>query len=136
MVFVPKKSGELHLCVDYHELNKRTVRDAYHLPLSDEAQDQLHGAAIFSKLDLQCGYWQLPVSSEDREKTAFCPGPGMGLFQFRVMPFGLCGAPSSFQRMMDEVLAGLPFVSTYIDDVLVYSKNSLEHSTHLCQVFQ
>ena len=136
MVFVPKKSGELRLCVDYRELNKRTVRDAYPIPLPDEAQDRLHGATIFSKLDLQCGYWQLPVSSEDREKTAFCPGPGMGLFQFRVMPFGLCGAPSSFQRMMDEVLAGLPFVSTYIDDVLVYSENSLEHSTHLRQVFQ
>ena len=114
-VYVLKKSGDLRLCVDYRELNKRTKKDAYPLPLPDEVQDCLAGSTVFSTLDLQSGYWQLPVSPEDREKTAFCPGPGMGLFQFCRMPFGLTGAPSSFQRVMDKALRGLPFVTIYLD---------------------
>ena len=76
-VFVPKKSGELRLCIDYHELNKKTTKDAYPLPLPDEVQDRFSGSTIFSTLDLQSGYWQLPVSPTDREKTAFCPGQRM-----------------------------------------------------------
>ena len=98
MVFIRKKSGEICLCVDYRELNKKTTKDAYPLPLPDEVQDHLARSATFSMLDLQCGYWQMPVHSDDRAKTAFCPGPaGMGLYQFTRMPFGLTGAPSSFQ---------------------------------------
>ena len=135
-VFVPKKSGDLRMCIDYRELNKRTTKDAYPLPLPDEVQDQLSGSTMFSTLDLQSGYWQLPVSPSDRHKTAFCPGPGMGLYQFRRMPFGLTGAPSSFQRLMDKVFRGLPFVTTYLDDILVHSRNAEEHSHHLQEVFQ
>ena len=74
-VYVRKKSGELRLCVDYQELNKRTHKDAYRLPLVDEVQDRLSGSVIFSKLDLQSGNWQVPVDCVDEEKTAFCPGP-------------------------------------------------------------
>ena len=81
----------------YHELNKKTVKDAYPLPLPDEVQDRLAGSTIFSTLDLQSGYWQLPVAPEDYAKTAFYPGQGMGLFKFCRMSFGLTGAPSSFQ---------------------------------------
>ncbi len=95
-VFVPKKSGDLRICVDYRELNKKTTKDAYPLPLPDEIQDRLSGSTIFSKLDLQSGPWQLPVSPNDQETMAFCPGPDMGLFQFTRMPFGLSGATSSF----------------------------------------
>lgn len=135
-VFVRKKTGELRLCVDYRELNKKTTKDAYPLPLPDEVQDRLAGAKIFSTLDLQCGYWQMPINPSDREKTAFCPGPGMGLFQFCRMPFGLTGAPSSFQRLMNQIFRGLPFVTTYIDDVLVHSATEKEHMDHLRQVFQ
>ena len=135
-VFVRKKTGELRLCVDYRELNKKTTKDAYPLLLPDEIQDRLAGAQVFTTLDLQCGYWQLPVNPSDCEKTAFCPGPGMGLFQFRHMPFGLAGAPSSFQRLMNQIFRGLPFVTTYIDDVLVHSASEEEHVGHLRQVFQ
>ena len=134
-VFVRKKSGDLQLCVDYRELNKKTTRDAYPLPLPDEIQSQLAKSTIFSTLDLHCGYWQLPVSVKDREKTAFCPGPGMGLYQFCCMPFGLAGAPASFQRLMDKILRGLPFASTYIDDILVFSPDPIQHKDHLRQVF-
>ena len=109
VVFVPKKSGELRQCVDYREL-KKTVTDAYPLPLPDKVQDQLSGSTIFSTLDLQSGYWQLPVSLDDQLKMAFCPGARMGLYEFKRIPFGLSGATSSFQRLMDKFLRGLPFV--------------------------
>ena len=106
-VFVPKKSGEVRICIDYRELNKQSVRDSYPLPLPDEVQDRLAGSKVFSTIDLHSGYWQLPVAPADREKTAFCPGLGMGLYQFCRMPFGLSGAPGSFQRLMDSILRGL-----------------------------
>ena len=134
-VFVRKKSGDIRLCVDYRELNKKTQKDTYPLPLPDEVQDKLANSTIFSTLDLQCGYWQMPVNPQDRHKTAFCPGPGMGLFQFRRMPFGLTGAPSSFQRLMNQLFRDLPFVTVYIDDILVHSANRYEHAQHLRQVF-
>ena len=135
-VYVRKKSGELRMCVDYRELNKRTTKDAYPLPLPDEVQDQLARSVIFSTLNLKSGYWQLPVHPEDRMKTAFCPGPGLGLYQFCRMPFGLSGAPSSFQRLMDKVLRGLTFATTYVDDILVHSVSEEEHKQHLREVFQ
>ena len=94
-VFVPKKSGDLRICIDYREL-KQATKDAYPLPLPDEVQDCLAGSTIFSTLDLQSGYWQVPVRQEDQEKAAFCPDPRMRLYQFRQMPFDLTGAPSSF----------------------------------------
>lgn len=108
-------SGDIRLCVDYRELNKRMRKDAYPLPLPDKVQDQLAGSTI---LDLQRGYWHLQVDPSDQLKTAFCPGPGMGLFQFKRMPFGLIGASSTFQRFMDSVLQGLAFTTAYLDDVL------------------
>ena len=131
-MFVKKSSGEIRLCVDYCELNKKTVKHSYPLPLPDEVQDRLAGSTIFSTLDLQSGYWQLPVAPEDYAKTAFCPGPGMSLFQ---LPFGLTGAPSSFQQLMDKIFRGLPFVTTYLDDILIHSTNIAAHEEHLCQFF-
>ena len=90
---------------------------------------------IFSTLDFSIGYWQLPVNPAYRYKTAFCPGPGLGLFQFCRMPFGLSGAPSSFQRSMDKLFHDLPFVATYLDDVLIHSSTIDEHRKHLKLVF-
>ena len=86
---------------------------------------------MFSTLDLQSGYRQLLITPNDLEKIAFCPGPGMVLYNFRRMPFGLSGAPGTFQRLMDKILCGLPFVTTYIDDILVYSIYMEAHSHHL-----
>ena len=90
----------------------KTQKNAYPLPLPDEVQDRLSGCTIFSTLDLQSGYWQLPVNPEDCYKTAFCPAPGMGLFQFKCMPFGLTGTPSSFQHLINQIFRELPFVTT------------------------
>ena len=135
-VFVREKNGEIRLCVDYRELDKRAVKDAYPLPRPDEAQDRLMGSTIFSTLDLGSGYWQLPVHVDDQPKTAFSPGPGFGLFQFRRMPFGLSGAPASFQRLINIICHDLSFVTTYLDDLFVHSKDIHEHMKHLKVLFQ
>ena len=131
IVYVPKKSGEIRICVDYQELNNKTIKDAYPLPRPNEIQDKLEGSTVFSTLDLQSGYWQLPVHSAHRPKTAFSTEPDMGLFQFTRMPFGLSNAPGSFQRLMDTVCCGLPFVTTYLDDVLAHSESVQQQKMHL-----
>ena len=135
-VYVRKKNGDIRICIDYRELNKRTVKDAYPLPRPDEVQDRLAGSVIFSTIDLCSGYWQLPLNPTDRIKTAFSPGPGLGLFQFCRMPFGLTGAPASFQRLMDMICRDLPFVTTYLDDVLIHSSTIQEHKQYLKTVFE
>ena len=120
-VFIRKKTGDIRICVDYRELNKKTTKEAYPLPHLDEVQDRLSGSTIFSTLDLKSGYWQLPVNPADRCKTALCPGPGLGLFQFCRMPFGLSGALGSFQRLMEMLLCDFSFLTIYLDDVLGHS---------------
>ena len=87
--------------LDYRELNQVTKYDAYPMPRIEEMLDQIGNAHFITTLDLAKGYWQVPMSEEDKEKTAF-----VGLFQFVTMPFRLCGAPATFQRMMDSVLRG------------------------------
>ena len=135
-VIVCKKSGEIRLCEDYRELNKKAVKDAYPLPRPDEVQDCLMGSTVFSTLDLKNGYWQLPVHVDDQPKTAFCPGAGFRLFQFCRMPFGLSGSPSLFQQLMNNVCGDLPFVTTYLDDLLVHTPTKEDHLQHLCILFQ
>ncbi|KFD59235.1 hypothetical protein M514_28586, partial [Trichuris suis] len=118
------------------ELNKRTKRDSYPLPLPDEVQARLRNATIFSVLDLHSGFWQLPVRPEDVEKTAFSPGSGLGMFEFLRMPFGLSNGPSSFQRLMDVVLEGCDQALVYVDDILIFSDTVAKHKSDLRAVFE
>ena len=134
-VYVTKKDGSVRICVDYRELNKKTVKDAYPLPLVDDVQAYVEGARVFSTLDLHTGYWQLPIHPEDTYKTAFTPGPGMGLFEFVRMPFGVCNGPSSFQRVMESVLRNMSNAKVFIDDILIFSDDMKTHITHLREVF-
>lgn len=87
------------MCIDYRQLNSNTILDSYPLPRIDELTNRLNGAKVFSKIDLNNAYHQLPVVDQDRHKTAFTCR--YGTFEFRVMPFGLCNAPSTFQRVMN-----------------------------------
>ena len=105
IVLVRKKDGTIRSCVDYRKVNEVTRKDAYPLPRIDATLDTLSGSQWCSTMDLLSGYWQVEMDEVDKEKTVFCTTKG--LFQFRVMPFGLCNAPATFQRLMDLVLAGL-----------------------------
>ena len=126
VVLITKKNGELRFCVDYRRLNAISSMDSYPMPRADEMIDQLGRARFISTLDLSRGYWQVPMSVESRKKTAFITP--YGLFEFNVMPFGLQGAPATFQRMMDQFLRGLEeSASAYIDDVVVHSVTWDDH---------
>ena len=134
VVLVRKKNGELRFCVDYRRLNAVTRKDVFPLPRFDDLLDQLKGKRIFSTLDAKSGYWQILMGPSSREKTAFIMHSG--LYEFNVMPFGLCNAPATFQRLVQRVLMGLEsFCSVYIDDILVFSANPEEHVEHLRQIF-
>ncbi|KII74834.1 Transposon Ty3-I Gag-Pol polyprotein [Thelohanellus kitauei] len=103
-ILVNKKDGGNRLCIDYRRLNSISQKDQYPLPLIDELIDRLSGAKVFSLIDLQSGFWQCSLNPKDKEKTAFCPSPGMGLYHFNVLPFGLSNAPATFQRLMDSII--------------------------------
>ena len=95
---MPKKDGSTRFCVDFCKLNTITRKDAYPLPRVDDTLSTMAGSKWFSTLDLISGYWQVEMQPEDQEKTAFCTTEG--LFKFTVMPFGLCNAPATFQRLI------------------------------------
>ena len=128
IVLASKKGGEIRFCVDFRELNNVTKKDAYPLPRIEDNLDCLQGAHWYSTLDLLSGFWQVEVAEEDRDKTAFTVG-GMGLYRFLTMPFGLCNAPATFQRLMERVLAGLQWeiAVLYIDDIIVFSSTLESH---------
>ena len=133
-VVLVHKDNTLRFCVDYQRLNAVTRKDVFPIPRIDDLLDQLKGKKAFSTLDVKCGYWQIKVMEESREKTAFVTFDG--LYEFRVMPFGLTNVPATFQRLIQSVLTGMSeFCSVYIDDVLVFSESVEEHTKHLQLIF-
>lgn len=134
VVIVPKPSGEPRFCVDYRALNKLTVKDSYPLPRIDESLDFLARGSFISTIDLARGYWQVAMSEQSKPMTAFISH--CGLYQFRVLPFGLCNAPATFQRLMNSVLAGLIYKScaVYLDDIVVASPTFDQHIIDLKDV--
>ena len=136
IVLVSKKDGSTRFCVDYRKLNNITHKDSYPLPRIDDTIEALAGAEWFSTLDLKSGYWQVPLDDAAKEKTAF--STGSGLWQFKVMPFGLCNAPATFERLMEQVLLGLPtsIALVYLDDIVVPGCTFSHQISNLRQVFK
>ncbi|MES9880089.1 MAG: reverse transcriptase domain-containing protein [Sedimenticola sp.] len=134
IVLVQKKDGSTRFCVDYRKLNSLTYKDSYPLPRVDESIDTLRGSKWFTTLDLQSGYFQVEMDPKDAEKTAFTTM--CGLYQFKVMSFGLCNAPATFERMMEAVLAGLHWETCllYIDDIIVFADSFEQHIHRLSEV--
>ena len=137
VVLVKKKDGSVRVCIDYRKLNDVTIKDAFPIPKIDQSFDALKEAKVFSSMDLASGYWQIPVAPEHCHKTAFVTPDG-GLYEYIRMPFGLSNAPGTFQRLMNEVFRDYlyKFILIFLDDVLAYSTNKVDHLEHLRTIFQ
>ena len=135
VLFTKKKNGTLRMCVDYRALNKLTIKNNYPLPRIDDLFDRLQGMKVYSKLDFTAGYHQCRIAEDDIPKTAF--RTRYGHYEWVVIPFGLCNAPATFQKLMHEAFWDLldKCVVIYLDDIIVFSKDREEHLRHLQQVF-
>ena len=122
--------------MDYRRLNEATIKDAYPVPRIDDTLDALSGTIWFSTLDLASGYWQVELDERARQKSPFVVRGG--LYSWKVMPFGLCNAPATFERLMERVVAGLQWQTllVYLDDVTVYGSSVLEEIQRLREVLR
>jgi hypothetical protein len=136
VLLVKKKDNSWRFCVDYRHHNALTVKSKYPVPIIDELLDELFGASWFSILDLRAGFHQILLKQGEAHKTAF--QTHMGHYEFRVMAFGLTGAPGTFQKAMNHTLSPLlrKCALVFFDDILVYSGSLDDHINHLQQVFQ
>jgi Reverse transcriptase (RNA-dependent DNA polymerase) len=134
IVLVPKPDGTLRFCVDYRRLNMITVPDTYPLPRLDEGIDSLGDAVVFTTLDCNSGYWQIPVHPGDRDKTTFTSL--YGTYRFLRLPFGLQNASLTFQRGIDIILCGVKWETflVYLDDVIVFSGSRSGHLAYVAEV--
>ena len=134
--FASKKDRSLRPCIDYRGLNNITLKNKYPLPLISSAFVPLHGAVVFSKLDLRNTYHLVRIWEGDEWKTAF--NTPLGHFEYLVMPFGLTNAPAVFQPLVNDVLRDMlnRSVFVYLDDILIFSKSIEEHRIHVRQVLQ
>ena len=135
IVLVQKKDLTWRLCVDYRKLNDKTIKDAYPIPRIEDNLDSLSGSKWFSSLDLDMAYHQIPMKPSDKEKTAFATPMG-GLYQYTSMPFGLCNAASTFQRIIEAALNGLQWhiAVLYLDDIIVLGNNFDDHLNNLSKI--
>lgn len=134
VVLVRKKDASYRFCVDYRQINKICIFDCEPMPTPDDLFVKLAGCKFFSKLDLSKGYWQVPLSRDAAKKSAF--STPFGLYQFKVMSFGLMNAPATFSRLMRKLLAGIPNVVNFLDDILIYSNTWTEHMGTLRAVLE
>ena len=129
MVVVPKKASKVRICVDLKSLNESVLQETHHLPHVDEILAQLNGATIFSKLDANSGFWQIPFTEQSKLLTTLITP--FGCYCFNKLPFGITSAPEFFQKQMIAILAGLEGVLCLMDDILVFDKDRTEHDKRL-----
>ncbi|GJW84422.1 putative reverse transcriptase domain-containing protein [Tanacetum coccineum] len=136
VLFVKKKDGSFQMCIHYRELNKLTIKNRYPISRIDDLFDQLQGSSVYSKIDLRSGYHQLRIKEEDIPITTF--RTRYGHFEFQVMQFGLTNAPAVFMNLMNRVCKPYldKFMIVFIDDILIYSKNKMEHGEHLKTILE
>jgi len=134
VLLVPKADSSWRLCVDFRKVNNVTKTDSHPLPRVDDCIDQIGHAKYVSKFDLLKGYWQVPLTERAKEISAFVTPDG--LFQFKVMPFGMKNAPSTFTRLMNKVIGSLPNCVVYIDDVVLYHDTFADHVQGIRDLFQ
>ncbi|XP_051153756.1 uncharacterized protein LOC127277011 [Leptopilina boulardi] len=134
---VKQPDGTYRQCLDVRKVNDVTVKDAYPIPFMADILDKLNGAHYISKIDLKLAYHKIPLSAESKAKTAFVV-PGKGLMQYTRMPFGLCGAPATFQRLMDKIITAQmkPYVFAYLDDIIIVTRTFKEHTEWLEHVIK
>ena len=137
IVLIRKKDGTLRFCIDFRRLNARTKKDLFPLPCMQETMESMVGARFFSSMDLKSGFWQVRMSEKSRQYTAFTMG-SLGVYEFLRMPYGLCNAPATFQRLMQNCLGELKvtYALVYLDDVIVYSKMEEDHLRRLQAMFE
>ena len=138
VVMAKKKGGQLRFCCDFRYLNAVTIKDAYPIPRIDESLSKLGDAKFFTTLDLGSAFWQVPLRKKDREKTGFACE--LGLYQWKRMPFGLCNATATFQRLMAQALTGVTkkyrnLVMCYVDEVVIATPTLEDHIDRLDEVF-
>ena len=137
VVLVHKKDGGLCFCIDFRKLYAKTKKDSYPLPHIQETLDSLVRAKVFSMLDLKSGFWQIMMDEDSKQYTAFTIG-NLGFFKCDRMPFGLCNAPATFQRLMQSCLGelDLTYCLIYLENVIIYAKNEEEHLDRLRTIFE
>ena len=134
MVIVPKKTGSVRICVDFRRLNESVLRETHPLPKVDNTLAQLARATVFSKIDANSGFWQIPIDESSQELTTFLTP--FGRYYFNRLPFGIASAPEHFQRQMEAILAGQEGILCHMDDVLISGRTQEEHDAHLHSTLQ
>ncbi|PIK56379.1 hypothetical protein BSL78_06753 [Apostichopus japonicus] len=133
-ILIPKPDGTYRLVADMRAVNEKSKTDSYPIPRIDDCIDKIGNAKFVSKFDLLKGYWQVPLTEHAKEITAFCTP--FGLYQYKVMPFGLKNAPATFQRMVNQIVMEIDGCEAYVDDLIVYSQTWEQHMSQLRQLFQ
>ena len=136
IVVVKKKNGDIRMCIDFRRINQYTERPIYLIPESKQIFDCLSNNSVFSTIDFSQGYYQVEMNTSDKKKTAFTTRKGH--FQFKRMPFGLSGAPATFQKLMNKLLEKENWFSCliYLDDIVIFGKNECEHNKRLCDILK